>query len=66
MGGFLKANHARLHKLFQFEHFGASTIDEDLREERIFVMSDVEGKRWEWLRGYREIFIIRDANKAEK
>jgi hypothetical protein len=27
--------------------FGASTIDQDLREERIFVMRDVEGKRWE-------------------
>ena len=67
MGSFFqKAYHARLHKLFQFVHFGASTIDEDLREERIFVMSDVEGKRWEGSKVYREIFISRDVSKVEK
>ena len=67
MGSFFqKAYHARLHKLFQFVRFGASTIDEDLREERIFVMSDVERKRWEGSKGYWEIFISRDVSKAEK
>jgi hypothetical protein len=28
--------HARLHKLFQFMRFGASILDHDMREERIF------------------------------
>lgn len=39
---FSKIGEARLYKLFQFVRFGASTIDEDMREERIFVRRDVK------------------------
>lgn len=45
MGSFFqKVYHARLHKLFQFVHFGASTLDQDRSSKRTFCQTQHQMK----------------------